>query len=183
MTAHRTPGSTRSGFASSVVDVGVRADPASHPRPAVALLHLLAAATAALLAVDAYVHIADAAFYDGLTTAPLGEATLFRVQAVTAVVVAIALLVRPRPIVWAVAALVAGGAAAAVVLYTYVDVGALGPIPDLYQPTWALPGKIASALAETAATGLALAGLSVALRTQRRAVSWVAPAPRRGAGS
>jgi hypothetical protein len=31
-------------------------------------------------------------------------------------------------------------------LYTYVDVGSLGPLPNMYEPTWALPGKRASAV-------------------------------------
>jgi hypothetical protein len=56
-------------------------------------------------------------------------------------------------------------------VYTYVEVGALGPLPNLYEPTWALPAKSTSALAETTATVLALAGLAVALRTRRRAVT------------
>jgi hypothetical protein len=74
-------------------------------------------------------------------------------------------------VVWAVAALVAASAAGAVLLYTYVDVGAIGPLPDLYEPIWALPGKRGSAIAETAATVLALAGLALALRARRRAVA------------
>jgi hypothetical protein len=56
-------------------------------------------------------------------------------------------------------------------LYTYVDVGAIGPLPDLYEPIWALPGKRGSAIAETAATVLALAGLALALRARRRAIA------------
>jgi hypothetical protein len=138
----------------------------------VALGKALAAATAVLLAVDACVHLSGAAFYDGLTSSPLGEGNLFRAQAIGALVVAVALLLRPRPVVWLVAALVAGTAAAAVTLYTYVDIGALGPLPDLYQPTWALPGKVGSAVAETAAAGLALAGFALARTSKPR----VAPA-------
>jgi hypothetical protein len=69
--------------------------------------------------------------------------------------------------VWALAALVAGSAATAVLLYTYVDVGALGPLPDMYEPTWALPGERASAVAEIAAALLAGTGLVLSLRTGR----------------
>jgi hypothetical protein len=58
-----------------------------------------------------------------------------------------------------------------VLLSTYVDVGALGPLPDMYEPTWALPGKAVSAIAEIAATVLALAGLTIALRADRREVT------------
>jgi hypothetical protein len=67
---------------------------------------------------------------------------------------------------------VAGSAAGAVVLYTYVDVGTLGPLPDMYEPTWALPGKRLSGAAEIAATVLAVVGFLVAVRGRRR------PAPR-----
>lgn len=133
------------------------------------LMRGLAVATAALLAVDAYVHLDDASFYDAVRTSVLSEGTLFRVQAAAAIVVAIALLVRPHPVVWTLAALVAASAAGAVLLYTYVDVGALGPLPDMYEPTWDLPGKRASAIAEAAATLLAIAGLVVAVRLRRRA--------------
>jgi hypothetical protein len=54
-----------------------------------------------------------------------------------------------------------------VLLYTNLDVGGLGPLPDMYEPTWALPGKSASALAEIAAALLAGTGLVLSLRTLR----------------
>jgi|tagenome__1003787_1003787.scaffolds.fasta_scaffold20980308_4 hypothetical protein len=130
----------------------------------------LAASTAALLAVDAYVHARDASLYDGITDGTLSQGTLFRGQALVATVVAVTLALRPRPAVWAIAALVAASAAGAVVLYTYVDVGPLGPLPDMYEPTWALPGKAASAVAESGATVLALVGLATALLARRREV-------------
>ena len=138
-----------------------------------ALQRALALATALLLAVDAYVHFHDAHFYDSAATSTLSEGNLFRAQAIAAVVVAIALLVRPHPVVWAVAVLVAAGAIGAVLLYTYVDVGALGPLPDLYEPTWAVPGKSASAVAEGLGTLLAIIGLVVAVRTRPRAARHV----------
>lgn len=123
-------------------------------------------ATAALLAIDAYVHFNDAGLYDIGAGAAITQGSLFRAQASIAVVVAIALLVRPHWIVWTVAVLVAASAATTVYLYTSVDVGRLGPLPDLYDPTWALPGKRASALAETVATGLSTAGLVATLWTR-----------------
>jgi len=124
----------------------------------------LAATTAVLLAIDAYVHFHDASLYDAVTTATLSQGTLFRAQATAAAIVAIALLIRPHPAVWAIAALVAASAATAVLLYTYIDLGGLGPVPDMYEPTWALPGKRASAVAETAAALLAGTGLVLSLR-------------------
>jgi hypothetical protein len=131
----------------------------------VVLIRALGVVTAALLAIDAYVHLHDAGLYDGGTG--ITEGALFRVEACVAVVVALALLVRPHPIVWVIALLVAAGAAGAIYLYTYVDVGALGPLPNMYEPTWALPGKRLAAAAETAATATAALGLAVTLASRR----------------
>jgi hypothetical protein len=164
----RTP--ARGGAEWTAVDSGAPAPLAHQPRRFAVLQRALAACTAALLAVDAYVHLRDAGLYDTVATATLSQGTLFRAQAVAAGVVAVALVLRPHPVVWAIAVLVAGSAAAAVLLYTYVDVGSLGPVPDMYEPTWALPGKRASAVAEIAATVLALAGLTLAVSRRRRAV-------------
>jgi hypothetical protein len=123
----------------------------------------LAVATAVLLGIDAYVHLNDAHFFTPVASADISEGTLFRIQAIVAVVVAVALLVRPHPVVWAVAVLVTASAVGAVLLYTYVDVGALGPLPDLYEPTWHVPGKLASAVAEGLGTLLAITGFVVAV--------------------
>jgi hypothetical protein len=134
----------------------------------VVLVRGLGVATAALLAIDAYVHFHDAALYDIGIGASITEGSLFRAQASVAAVVALALLVRPRWLVWLIALLVAASAAGALYLYTYVDVGRLGPLPDMYEPTWALPGKRLAAGAETAATVTALLGLVVALHARRK---------------
>jgi len=50
---------------------------------------------------------------------------------------------------------------AAVLLYRYVDLGALGPLPNMYENTWQVPGKLLSAYAEGAAIVLAGLGLVV----------------------
>ncbi len=139
-------------------------------RPGVgALQRTLGVATAVLLAIDAYVHFHDAHFYDAVATSTLSQGSLFRAQAAAAVVVGIALLVRPHPVVWAVAVLVTASAVGAVLLYRYVDVGALGPLPDMYEPTWAAAGKLASAVAEGLGTLLAVVGFVVAVRARPRA--------------
>jgi hypothetical protein len=137
------------------------------PAPTELLVRTLAGVTAALFAVDAYVHFHDAGLF-GDSGAALSQPTVFRIQASVAVVVAIALLVRPHWLVWAVALLVAASATTAVFLYTNVNVGPLGPLPDMYDPTWVLPGKRASAVAESVATVLSAAGLTLALRARRR---------------
>jgi hypothetical protein len=46
-----------------------------------------------------------------------------------------------------------------VLLYRYVDVPALGPIPSMYEPLW-FPEKTLSAVAEAVATLAALTGLA-----------------------
>ena len=129
---------------------------------------LLALITAALLGVDAYVHLHDAAKYDGFKSSVMTEGTLFRIQAVVAIVVAALLLIWPRIITWLLSLLVAGSAAVAVTLYTYVNVGQLGPLPNLYENTWHQPGKIASVIAEAAAALISLLGLALATRRRRR---------------
>jgi hypothetical protein len=139
-----------------------------------AVERILGVLTAAALGVDAYVHFADAGSYGTVTGSVVSEATLFRVQAAAAVVVAAVLLARPRPAAWVLAVLVAGAALGAVLLYTYLDVGPLGPLPNLYEPTWQLPGKATSAVAEGIAVVLALVGSAVSVH--RRAADRAAAA-------
>jgi hypothetical protein len=53
-------------------------------------------------------------------------------------------------------------------LYRHVDVGTLGPLPNMYEPAW-FPEKTAAAIAEAAGLIAALAGLLVlVLRTPPR---------------
>lgn len=129
---------------------------------------VLAVVTAVLLAVDAYVHLANASQYDSFKSSVMSEGTLFRIQGVVAIVVAVAVLIWPRMLTWVLSLLVAGSAAVAVVLYTYVNVGPLGPLPNLYENTWNVPGKVGSAVAETAAALVSIAGLVLAIRLRRR---------------
>lgn len=128
---------------------------------------LLAVITAALLGVDAFVHLRYAANYDGFKSSVMSEGTLFRIQAVVAIVVAVLLLIWPRVITWLLSLLVAGSAVIAVTLYTYVDVGQLGPLPNLYENTWQPAGKVPSAVAEAAAALISIVGLVLALRRRR----------------
>jgi hypothetical protein len=126
-------------------------------------------ALAACLAIDGVVHLRDAIFYGPVQGLLINEADLFRVQAVLALVVAALVLAFPRPWVWVVAALVTGTAVGAVVLYTYVDLGAVAGLPDLYEPSWGPPGKVMSAVAEGTGFVLALIGLSLSLGSRSRA--------------
>lgn len=137
-----------------------------HGLPPSVTTRLLGVATAVALGVDAYVHARDAAFYDAVRTSVISQGTLFRLEAGVAGLIAVALLIRPSRFWWAAALLVAASAFGAVVLYRYVDVGSLGPLPNMYEPTWALPGKAASAWAEGAGIVLAAAGLLTTRRVR-----------------
>jgi len=136
-------------------------------RTATVALRLIALAVAACLVVDAWVHLRDAADYDAVRTSVLSQATLFRLEGVVAIALAVALLDLPRRrLLWAACALLLASAVAAVLVYTYVNVGQLGPVPNMYEPTWQLPGKRLSAWAEGIGAGIALIGLLVAHRTR-----------------
>ncbi|MEU0069869.1 hypothetical protein ABZ027_10075 [Streptomyces sp. NPDC006332] len=142
-------------------------------------LWVLRLLTAAGLAVDAYVHADLAATYDPVSRT-IGQGDLFRVEAGAAALAALLLvLFGTRPLVWAYALLVAAAGLGAVLLYQYVDVGTLGPLPDMYDPLW-YPEKTASAIAEAVATLTAAAGLILAVlrRARRRGPR---PEARRGA--
>lgn len=129
-----------------------------HVLPPVGLQRILGAAAAAALGLDSYVHLHDAGFYDAVKTSVISQGTLFRMQGALAAAIGLALLVRPSRLWWSAAFIVAVSAFGAVMLYRYVDVGPLGPIPNMYEPTWAPPGKLASAWAEGAAAILTAAG-------------------------
>ena len=91
---------------------------------------------AAGLAIDAFVHLDLASTYEPVRTSVLSQADLFRAEAVVAVLAALLLLVRLRRYSAAIAAVVAGSALAVLLVYRYVDLGPLGPIPSMYEPVW-----------------------------------------------
>ncbi|MEY9877284.1 hypothetical protein ABH931_006808 [Streptacidiphilus sp. MAP12-33] len=123
--------------------------------------------TAAALAVDAYVHADLAPGYDAIR-ASVSQGALFRVEAGAAALAALLVLVARRSrMVWLFAFLVAAGGVGAVLLYRYVDVGGLGPFPDMYEPVW-YPEKSLSAVAEAVGAATALLGLSLAWRRRRQ---------------
>jgi hypothetical protein len=99
------------------------------------------------LSIDAYVHFHLASAYSGVRSSVLSQGDLFRAEATVAVIAAAALLIRPRRYTAALAFLVAAGGTAAVVFYTYVNLGALGPLPNMYDPAW-YTEKSVSAVAE-----------------------------------
>lgn len=129
----------------------------STTRPGVGeiVLRMLAAAG---LGIDAWVHLDLAASYDA-NAAAISQGALFRIEAAAAAVAALlVLLVRGR-VVALLAFLVAAAGVAAVVLTAVVDVGAVGPFPDMYEPIW-YPQKTFSLVAEAVAALAALLLLS-----------------------
>jgi hypothetical protein len=120
---------------------------AKRSRPAL-VLRVLRVLAAVGLIYDAKVHLHLAANYDAVGST-VTQGWLFRIEAVVAIAVAIAVLLSDRRLVWAAAGLTGVAGVATVLLYRYVDVGAIGPIPDMYEPVW-FTEKLRSAYAEAA---------------------------------
>jgi plastocyanin len=127
------------------------------------VLRLLAAAG---LAVDAYVHADLAPVYDGVR-ATVSQGDLFRIEAGAASAAALFVLAASRRAAFGPALAVAAGGLGALLLYRYIDVGRLGPLPNMYEPSW-FPEKTAAAVAEAAAAMLAATGLLWAARHRKR---------------
>jgi hypothetical protein len=125
--------------------------------------------TAAGLAMDAYVHLDLADTYDAAHTSVLSQGDLFRVEAALAIVATLGILLRPRRYTAAFAFLVAAGGFGAVLLYRYVDVGGIGPIPSMYEPIW-YPEKTQSAWAEAIAAATAIVLLATLWNRAKRPV-------------
>ena len=151
-------------------------------RPGAGAQALLRVLTAAGLAVDAYVHADLASTYDPVRNS-ISQGDLFRVEAGASALAALLILLSAHRLVWAFAFLVAASGLGAILLYRYVNVGTLGPLPNMYEPLW-FPKKTAAAIAEGVATLTALAGLAQSLRwhaagrrssvqnSPRRSVRW-----------
>lgn len=115
----------------------------------------------AALGISAYVHIHLAPRYAYPGSGINGD-QLFYLQGSLAALVGLVLLVTGNRWVWAAAAGLALASFAAVMLYRYVDVGALGPLPNMNDPTWQpSPDKLLSAIAEALVPVLWLVHLSV----------------------
>lgn len=135
---------------------------------------LLRLATAAALAVDAFVHASLASTYDPIR-ATVSQGQLFRVEAAAALAAAVLILAWANRLTWLFAVLVLAGGLAAVLFYQFVDPGRLGPLPDMYDPQWT-PAKAASVVAEGLGALLAAIGLARAVRAERAASHLRTPA-------
>jgi hypothetical protein len=131
--------------------------------PVDAVLRVL---TAAGLVGDAVVHLDYAGRYDPVGNT-LSQGDVFRIESAAALLLAVLVLVAPwRRAVYLAAFLVAASAFGGVMLYRYVDVGSLGPIPNMYEPIW-FGEKTLSAYAEAVAAIAALAGLARTFKQKR----------------
>ena len=126
---------------------------------------LLSLVVAGGLAFDAYAHLDLAGIYDAIRTGTLSQGDLFRVEAGVAIAAAAVVVLRPRRYTALIALAVAASALGAVLVYRYVDVGSIGPIPSMYEPVW-YPEKTQSAWAEGIAA-VAAAALYFAVRPTR----------------
>lgn len=128
------------------------------------------------LAVEAGLHLHLAEAMQLAAPAGIGGGTLFRAQAGIALVAGVLLLATGSRLGYLLAGVAALSALVPVLLYSFVNVPALGPIPSLYDPTW-YPAKIATVIAEVVAVVLCVVGFVLAGR--RRSVPMAADGRRR----
>jgi len=138
------------------------------PTPRQAVGWTLRLATAAALAVDAYVH-ADLVDHYAANRSPgtLSQGDLFHIEAGAASLAALLIILKGWRGFWAFAAIVAGSALAAITISANYDIGSIGPIPDMYEPLW-YPEKQLTAWAEAIAVPLAVVGFILAPKLSGR---------------
>lgn len=120
----------------------------------------------AALVTDAVVHLRLAGMYQAAAPGGIGEGTLFRIEAVLAILVALFVAIRGSRMAYAAAFVVALSALVVILLYRYVNVPAFGPIPAMYEPIWFFE-KSLTALAEGVGVIAAAAGFGYSRRTVR----------------
>ena len=119
------------------------------------------ALVAACLAVDAYIHLKLASTQPPASPGTISQGTLFYAEGGVAILAALLVVLRGTRATFGFAFLVAASALAAVLVSRYIDVGAVGPLPDLYEPAW-YTTKIITTIAEAVALPAAIAGLLTA---------------------
>ena len=128
---------------------------------------LAAIVIAVALLLNAWIHLRLAGPFDANPGALLSQGALFRIQAVVDLVVAVLIVVRPRPWTGLLAFAVAAGGAAILTLTTLVPLdGSLIGLPYLFEPAW-YPAKQTSLVLQLLAAALAVGLLLRAVRTRR----------------
>lgn len=122
---------------------------------------------AAALMVDAVVHLRLASGYQQSAPTGIGAGSLFRIEAAAAMIVAAWVILCGSRRAFMGALGVGLSAVVAVVLYRYVDIPAVGPLPAMYEPVWFFE-KTVSAVAEALAAAAALVALVVSARRASR---------------
>lgn len=147
------------------------------PRTRMAVSGGLELVTAAALLSSGYVHWHLRRDYNVSRTSVLSQGTVFVVQAVACLAVALVLVgalaashsrgrkARAVALALVAALLVAAGSLTAVLVYRYVDVGRIGVVPNMYEPAW-YRLKSASAVADAVATLSSLGALILHRRGQ-----------------
>lgn len=110
------------------------------------------------LAVEGAIHLRLAPVMDIAAPGGIGGGNLFRAQGAVALAAAVLVLVTGRWWAYGVAALVAVSSLVPVLLYHFVNVPALGPVPSMYDPLWS-PEKVVSIVATALALACAVWGL------------------------
>jgi len=118
---------------------------------------------AVALLVDAYIHLDLAGQYDPVTSGTISQGDLFRIEAAAAALAAVLVLALRRRVTDLFALSVALGGVVAVVLYRYVEVGPIGPLPSMYEPVW-YAEKALSLVAGSVAAAAAVAALVLGVR-------------------
>ena len=136
-----------------------------HVSPVELVLRVLAVAG---LGYSAYVHLHLAHYYAG-NGSTISQGDLFRAQGVVAIVVAVVLLMSGWRWAWLAAGLVGLASVAAVLTSRYTSLGAIGPFPNMHEPTWQpSPDKLASAVAEAAVVAIVAVWALWAARSRNR---------------
>jgi hypothetical protein len=138
--------------------------PGSPRQAAVAAARLIAVAG---LSIDACAHLDLASTY-AEAQAPVNEETLFRAEAVLALLAGLALITSARRLPFVLGLAVSASALTLMLVSRYLELGPLGPSPDLYDPVW-FPEKLCAAGGEAAAVIASVAGiLLLRIRTRVR---------------
>jgi hypothetical protein len=127
-------------------------------------LQLIAAAG---LAYDAKIHLNLATTYDAIKSSTISQGDLFRIEGALAIAAAVLVLVFRRPVFALIAFLVAGGGLVPLLVYRYYDIGAIGPLPSMYEPAW-YPDKTHTCIAQAISAAAALVLLAVLVVRGRR---------------
>jgi hypothetical protein len=130
-----------------------------HATSAAAVLAIaLRVLVSAALAVDAIVHLRLASDYQLAAPGGIGQGNLFRIEAAVAIAVGLYVLLTGSRTAYTAAFLVTASALTAVLVYRYIDVPSIGPIPSMYEPLWFFQ-KSLSAVAEGVGALLAASGV------------------------